>query len=123
MPKKAAFARLLVFLGILFAVSGAAWAQSDVIQTSKGDLRITPISHASLMLQFDGKVIYVDPVNTGDYAGKPKADLILITHSHGDHMNRMRVDELETENTRLKRLVADQALDIVMLKDVNSKKW
>ena len=31
--------------------------------------------------------------------------------------------ELESENTRLKRLVADQALDIVMLKDVNSKKW
>jgi putative transposase len=34
-----------------------------------------------------------------------------------------RLKELEAENTRLKRLVADQALDIVMLKDVNSKKW
>jgi len=33
------------------------------------------------------------------------------------------VKKLEAENTRLKRLVADQALDIVMLKDVNSKKW
>ncbi len=33
------------------------------------------------------------------------------------------IEELEAENTRLKRLVADQALDIVMLKDVNSKKW
>jgi putative transposase len=30
---------------------------------------------------------------------------------------------LEAENTALKRLVAEQALDIVMLKDVNSKKW
>ncbi len=30
---------------------------------------------------------------------------------------------LEAENSRLKKLVADQALDICMLKDVNSKKW
>ena len=34
-----------------------------------------------------------------------------------------RLKELESENAKLKRIVADQALDIVMLKDVNSKKW
>ena len=34
-----------------------------------------------------------------------------------------RPKQLEEENRRLKRLVADQALDIQMLKDVNSKKW
>ncbi len=34
-----------------------------------------------------------------------------------------RMKELEEENRRLKRLVADQALDIQILKDVNSKKW
>jgi len=98
MHKEAAFARLMVFLGILFAVSGSVWAQSDVIQTSKGDLRITPIHHASLMLQFDGKVIYVDPVSRGDYAGKPKADLILLTHDHGDHLSRAKIDDLESAN-------------------------
>lgn len=40
-----------------------------------------------------------------------------------DVVDARRLKELEAENTRLKRLVADQALDIVMLKDVNSKKW
>lgn len=40
-----------------------------------------------------------------------------------DVADAKRLKELEAENTRLKRLVADQALDIVMLKDVNSKKW
>ncbi len=40
-----------------------------------------------------------------------------------DVADARRLKELETENARLKRLVADQALDIVMLKDVNSKKW
>ncbi len=34
-----------------------------------------------------------------------------------------RLKDLENENSKLKRIVADQALDIVMLKDVNSKKW
>jgi putative transposase len=34
-----------------------------------------------------------------------------------------RFRELEAENGKLKRIVADQALSIVMLKDVNSKKW
>ena len=34
-----------------------------------------------------------------------------------------RLKQLEEENRRLKRLVADQALDIQILKDVNSKKW
>lgn len=34
-----------------------------------------------------------------------------------------RLRELESENGKLKRIVAEQALDIVMLKDVNSKKW
>jgi putative transposase len=36
-------------------------------------------------------------------------------------LKRMR--ELEGENARLKRIVADQQLDIQILKDVNSKKW
>ncbi len=34
-----------------------------------------------------------------------------------------RLKELERENTELKTIVADQALDIRMLKDVNSRKW
>ena len=34
-----------------------------------------------------------------------------------------RLKELEEENSRLKRLVADQAHDIQILKEVNAKKW
>ena len=34
-----------------------------------------------------------------------------------------RLKELEAENNKLKRIVADLTLDVVMLKDVNSKKW
>ena len=34
-----------------------------------------------------------------------------------------RLKELERENAELKKMVAEQALDIRMLKDVNSRKW
>jgi len=34
-----------------------------------------------------------------------------------------RLKQLEEENARLKKLVADQALDIQLLKEINSKKW
>lgn len=34
-----------------------------------------------------------------------------------------RLRELERENVRLKRIVAEQLLDITMLKDINSKNW
>lgn len=40
-----------------------------------------------------------------------------------DQSEALRLKELEEENLRLKRLVADQALDIQILKEVNSKKW
>ena len=73
---------------------------SDVVQTSSGDLRITPINHASLMMELGGKVIHVDPVSAaGDYAGLPQADLILVTDLHPDHMDRAMIDKLKKAGT------------------------
>jgi putative transposase len=40
-----------------------------------------------------------------------------------DVADARKLKELEAENAKLKRLVAEQSLDILMLKDVNSKKW
>ena len=40
-----------------------------------------------------------------------------------DSKSIQRLRELERENVRLKRIVADQMLDITMLKDINSKNW
>lgn len=101
MHKKAVVSRLLVFLGMLLVVSGPAWAQTDTVPTSKGDLKITPIVHASLQLQWDGKIIYVDPSGAvgGDFTMRPKADLIIVTDIHEDHQDRAKIDLLKKAGT------------------------
>jgi L-ascorbate metabolism protein UlaG (beta-lactamase superfamily) len=73
--------------------------QSDVVQTSRGPLRLTPLYHGSVMLEFAGKVIHVDPWGQADYAGIPQADMILITHTHADHMDPAMIKTLRKEST------------------------
>ncbi len=73
--------------------------QTDTIQTSRGELRITPIYHGSVMLEFGGKVIHVDPWSKGDFTGFPPADLIVVTHTHADHLDRALIDKLKKPDT------------------------
>jgi len=74
--------------------------QRDVIKTSGGDLQITFIGHGTLMFQFAGKVIHVDPIGSAaDYTKLPKADLVLVTHEHGDHLDAGAIRTLSTPKT------------------------
>ena len=94
---------LAVLIFYAFALSTSAKEfQADIIQTSAGDLKMTFIGHGTLMLQFDGKVIHVDPYNrVADYSTLPKADLILITHEHGDHLDPEVIKMLTKDGTKL----------------------
>jgi L-ascorbate metabolism protein UlaG (beta-lactamase superfamily) len=71
---------------------------ADDLSTNAGTVKITPIQHASFILEAGGKVIYLDPAQ-GSYEGRPKADLILITDIHGDHMAPKIVDSLRKPDT------------------------
>ena len=77
--------------------------ESDTFETRSGNtLKITFIKHASLILVFDGKTIYVDPVSEyADFSQLPKADVILITHEHADHLDPKAIATLEKQGTIL----------------------
>ncbi|MBS1855999.1 MAG: MBL fold metallo-hydrolase [Acidobacteria bacterium] len=82
----------------IFVVCAGVCAAADVFPTSAGNVEITPIQHASLMLQAGGKVLYVDPAQ-GRYDGRPPADYILITDIHGDHLAPAVIEKLRKPGT------------------------
>ncbi len=58
-------------------------------KTPLGEIEITMLGHASLMIRWDGKNIFVDPYSeVADYSLQPKADLVLLTHHHYDHLDK-----------------------------------
>ena len=73
--------------------------QVDVVPTSNGELHVMPIYHGSVMFEFGGRVIDVDPWSQADFTGLPPADLIVITHTHADHLDRPMVDKLHKPGT------------------------
>ncbi|MGD9039112.1 MAG: MBL fold metallo-hydrolase [Desulfobacteraceae bacterium] len=83
-------------------VAVARGFETDIIQTSSGKLEITFIGHGTLMFSFGGKVIHVDPWSKlADYSQMPKADMILITHHHRDHLDPKALGLIRTEQTTL----------------------
>ena len=75
----------------------------DHIPTNEGDVVVHPLYHATTFLGWNGKSIYIDPSDesaySSTYTGLPKADLILVTHSHGDHFSSSKIEALRRTNT------------------------
>ncbi|MDZ7375602.1 MAG: MBL fold metallo-hydrolase [candidate division KSB1 bacterium] len=95
-----------LMISLLMVVSLPALAQkafvTDTIQTSAGKLEITFIGHGTLMFKFGDRIVHVDPVSReADYNRFPKADLILVTHEHGDHLDPKATEAIKTDHTTL----------------------
>lgn len=76
------------------------YIKADVYETDKGELKVTLVGHGSVMFQYAGKIIQVDPYsNVTDYSKLPKADLIIITHEHRDHLDTMAIDAVRKADT------------------------
>ncbi len=74
--------------------------ETDSLETSAGDLEITFLGHGSLLFTHGGKRIYVDPFSrVADYSTLPKADVVLITHEHRDHLDPEALAQIRTDAT------------------------
>ncbi len=97
-------ARYFLYIIFLIIYSNFVKAQNvfetDTIPTSKGDLIISFIAHGTLMFNFNNMFIHIDPVTRyANYSLLPKADIILITHHHGDHLDLNAIDAIKKEGT------------------------
>lgn len=74
----------------------------DKISTTAGIVEMHFIGHGSLMFKVNGFIIYVDPVrSSGNYDFLPKADIILVTHEHFDHLDTKLIADLKKDGTLL----------------------
>jgi len=94
---------ILAFACCVLLASSLAYsaAATQTFSTSAGEVRITPLFHASTLIEAGGKTIYLDPAKPAKFGGYPKADLILITDIHGDHMDPASIAEISKPGTEI----------------------
>jgi len=109
---------------IALAASAQETLKSDIIKTSAGELAITFIGHGSLMMTFGGKIIHIDPYSqVADYTKLPKANLILLTHDHRDHMDQQAIQSIRTGDTLviLPAVCNDKVMGGVVMKNGDTR--
>ncbi|MDO8897260.1 MAG: MBL fold metallo-hydrolase [Bacteroidales bacterium] len=108
--KNTIFMISLIFLSVFHMNVNAQ--KIDFFETSAGKLEIHHVGHSSLMFSFDGQIVHIDPYSrVSDYSQLPKADLILITHQHRDHLDTAAINKIHQENTQY--IVAPICLETV----------
>lgn len=87
----------------LFGCNKAPHYPTDTITTRGGEeLTIHFYAHASLAIQRGDSYIYIDPVmDHADYGSLPKGEVVLVTHHHSDHFDRVAVDEITTRHSEI----------------------
>ncbi len=87
---------LLLSIAVGFAYAQRPAADREPVKA--GDIiTIQPITHATFVLAYQGKNIYVDPTGGADiFKGMAAPDIILITDIHGDHFDPKTIDAVNT---------------------------
>jgi L-ascorbate metabolism protein UlaG (beta-lactamase superfamily) len=92
----------IIIIPMTITVNSQSNTAADNISTTAGIVEMHFIGHGSLMFKLNSFVIYIDPVrSSGSYDNLPKADLILVTHEHGDHLDIKLVEDLKKDGTVL----------------------
>lgn len=92
----------LIHYIFLFSFNFFLNAENDVYLTDKGQVVIYPIDHATFVIDYNGLIIAVDPVGGEENFSKfKKADLIIITDIHSDHVNIETLNLIQKESSVL----------------------
>lgn len=97
--------KLLLIMSIFSTLFGCCkkeqptYLQDTVTARDGSQITFTFYAHASLGIEWNGMHMYVDPVGEFDWESQPKADLILVTHSHYDHLEMSTIEKLSTEKS------------------------
>ena len=92
----------LIFTAMIIPGFSQEPPEFDKISTSVGIVEMHFVGHGSLYFKVNGFFIYIDPVrSSGNYDFLPKADIILVTHEHGDHLDPKLIDDLKKPGTLL----------------------
>lgn len=96
--------KLLLIMSIFATLFGCgkkqpSYPQDTITARDGSEITFTFYAHASLGIEWNGLHIYVDPVGDFDWENQPKADLILITHSHYDHLEMATIEQLRNAKT------------------------
>jgi len=92
---------LLTCLILAASASASSETAAQTFPTSAGPVKITPLFHASTLIEAGGKTIYLDPAKPANLSGHPKADLILITDIHPDHMDPPSIAAVSQAGTEI----------------------
>ena len=89
-----------LWFGVIALIAGlGATIAADTIPATGGNIELTPMAHAHVMIEYGGKVIHIDPSAMANFAGAKPADLVLITDIHGDHMDPLAIDRVKKATT------------------------
>src|SRR5882757_4827919 len=92
---------ILVFCLLALSPLAHSASQAQIFSTAAGPVTITPLNHASTLIEAGGKIIYLDPTKPVTWSGRPKADLIVITDIHEDHMDPDSITEISKAGTEI----------------------
>jgi len=72
------------------------------MDSTQGEIVIHPINHATFVIGWKDKIIYVDPVGGAKkFEGLPRPNLILITDIHGDHQDNETLKAVTQSTTKI----------------------
>jgi L-ascorbate metabolism protein UlaG (beta-lactamase superfamily) len=81
-------------------ISDRSVLTGDHLSTSLGEAVIHPVEHASFVISWNGMMIYNDPVGAASlYSEFPRANLVLVSHRHGDHFSNATLDAVKMVGT------------------------